>query len=114
MIHMNLIAVAERTSSIGSVSQQLHVTNVADVERRVKRKYLTIAAAAVFAFVAFSCVLSIKGVPAALDGILPDSYVSLIGAKSLLLRSRRPLLVRPLQKLLNSKKLWRRLVLLCL
>jgi len=81
MIHMNLIAVAERTSSIGSVSQQLHVTNVADVERRVKRKYLTIAAAAVFAFVAFSCYLSLSGVPAALDGVLPDSYVSLIGAK---------------------------------
>ena len=48
MIHMNLIAVAERSSSIGSVSQHVHVTNVADVERRVKRKYLTIAAAAVF------------------------------------------------------------------
>ena len=81
MIHMNLIAVAERTSSIGSVSQHVHVTNVADVERRVKRKYLTIAAAAVFAFVAFSCFLSIKGVPGALDGVLPDSYLSLIGAK---------------------------------
>ena len=49
MIHMNLIAVAEKSSTIGSVSQHLHVTNVADVERRVKRKYLTIGLAALFA-----------------------------------------------------------------
>ena len=81
MIHMNLIAVAEKSSTIGSVSQHLHVTNVADVERRVKRKYLTIGLAALFAVVAFSCYLSVMGVPAALDGVLPDSYLNLIGAK---------------------------------
>jgi len=81
MIHMNLIAVAEKNSSIGSLSQHLHVTNVADVERRVKRKYLTVAVAALFAVVAFSCYLSVMGVPAALDGVFPDSYLNLIGAK---------------------------------
>ena len=81
MIHMNLIAVAEKNSSVGSVSQHLHVTNVADVERRYKRKYLTAAVAALFVVVAFSCYLSVMGVPAALDGVFPDSYLELIGAK---------------------------------
>ena len=42
MIHMNLIAVAEKNATLGTLSQQLHVTNVADVERRVKKKYLTV------------------------------------------------------------------------
>ena len=81
MIHMNLIAVAEKNSTIGSVAQHLHVTNVADVERRYKRKYLTAAVAALFVVVAFSCYLSVMGVPAALDGVFPDSYLELIGAK---------------------------------
>ena len=81
MIHMNLIAVADK-STVGTVSQHLHVTNVADVERRYKKKYLTIALAAVVAIVAFSCYLSVSGVPAVLDGVLPESYLSLIGAKS--------------------------------
>ncbi|SHL95973.1 hypothetical protein [Fibrobacter sp. UWB7] len=81
MIHMNLIAVAEKNSTIGSVAQHLHVTNVADVERRYKRKYLTVAVAALFAVVAFSCYLSVMGVPAVLDGVFPDSYLNLIGAK---------------------------------
>ena len=82
MIHMNLIAVAEKNATLGTLSQQLHVTNVADVERRVKTKYLTVAVAALFAVVAFSCYLSVKGVPAALDGVFPESYLNLIGAKS--------------------------------
>ena len=82
MIHMNLIAVAEKNATLGNLSQHLHVTNVADVERRVKRKYLTVVVAALFAVVAFSCYLSIWGVPAALDGVFPDSYLNLIGAKS--------------------------------
>ncbi len=83
MIHMNLIAVAEKNSTIGSVSQHLHVTNVADVERRYRKKYLTIAVAALFAVVAFSCFLSIRGsVPAALDGVLPQAYLDLLGVKS--------------------------------
>ncbi len=81
MIHMNLIAVAEKNSTIGSVSQHLHVTNVADVERRYKRKYLTVGVAALFAVVAFSCYMSVMGVPAVLDGVFPDSYLNLIGAK---------------------------------
>ena len=80
MIHMNLIAVAEK-STASNVSQHLHVTNVADVERQHKKKYLTAALAALVAFVAFSGFLSFKGVPEVLDGVLPDSYLNLIGAK---------------------------------
>ena len=82
MIHMNLIAVAEKNATLGTLSQHLHVTNVADVERRVKRRYLTVVVAALFAVVAFSCYLSVWGVPAALDGVFPESYLNLIGAKS--------------------------------
>ena len=77
MIRMNLIAVAEK-STVGNVSQHLHVTNVADVERQHKKKYLTVALAAVLAVVAFSCYLSVNGVPAVLDGVLPESYLNLI------------------------------------
>ncbi|WP_290764140.1 hypothetical protein [Fibrobacter sp. UBA4297] len=81
MIHMNLIAVAEKNSSIGNVSQHLHVTNVADVERRNKRKYLAYVAVIVAAFLGLSAYLNLNGVPAALDGVFPDSYLNLIGAK---------------------------------
>ena len=82
MIHMNLIAVADRNSTVGILSQHLHVTNVADVERQHKTKYLAVALTALLAVVAFSCYLSVWGVPAALDGVLPDSYLNLIGAKA--------------------------------
>jgi hypothetical protein len=81
MIHMNLIAVAEK-STAGNVSQHLHVTNVADVERQHKKKYLTAALVALFAVVAFSCYLSLNGVPSFLEGVFPDSYLNLIGAKN--------------------------------
>ena len=82
MIHMNLIAVAEKNASLGTFSQQLHVTNVADVERRYKKKYLTVAAIVVAAVLGLSGYLSMNGVPAALEGVFPDSYLNLIGAKS--------------------------------
>jgi len=81
MIHMNLIAVAEKNSTIGSVSQHLHVTNVADVERRYKKKYLTVAVVVAVAVLGLSGYLSMNGVPAALDGVFPESYLNLIGAK---------------------------------
>ncbi|SIO10865.1 hypothetical protein [Fibrobacter sp. UWB11] len=90
MIHMNLIAVAEKNASLGALSQQVHVTNVADVERRYKKKYLTVAVAALLAVVGFSAYLSMKGVPAALDGVLPQSYLNLIGAKSAAAKATSP------------------------
>ena len=46
MIRMNLIAVAEKNATIGNLSQHLHVTNVADVKRLRKKKYLVITLAA--------------------------------------------------------------------
>ena len=82
MIRMNLIAVAERNSTVGNLSQHWHVTSVADVERRHKTKYLAVVLSVLLVFVVFSCYLSVSGVPAALDGVLPDSYLTLIGAKS--------------------------------
>ncbi len=81
MIHMNLIAVAEKNATLGNLSQHLHVTNVVEVERRHKKKVLTIAVAAVVIFAAFSIFLKVAGIPAALDGVLPNAYVDLIGAK---------------------------------
>ena len=81
MIHMNLIAVADRNSTVGNLSQHLHVTNVADVERRHKTKYLAVIMTVLLAVVAFSCYLSVSGVPAALEGVFPDSYLTLICAK---------------------------------
>ena len=81
MIHMNLIAVADKNSTVGNLSQHLHVTNVADVERLHKTKYMAVILTILLAIVGFSCYLSMNGVPSALDGVLPDSYLNLIGAK---------------------------------
>ena len=81
MIHMNLIAVAEKSATLGNLSQHLHVTNVAEVERLHKKKYLKAAIAAVAVLAVFTGFLSLNGVPAALDGVLPESYLNLIGAK---------------------------------
>ncbi len=81
MIHMNLIAVAEKNATLGNLSQHLHVTNVVEVERRHKKRVMTAAIAAVVVFAAFTGYLKFAGVPAALDGVLPNAYVDLIGAK---------------------------------
>lgn len=81
MIHMNLIAVAEKNATLGNLSQHLHVTNVAEVERLHKKRFVTAAVAAVVVFAAVSLFLKVAGVPAALDGVLPESYLNLIGAK---------------------------------
>ena len=81
MIHMNLIAVADKNSTVGNLSQHLHVTNVADVERQHKTKTVAIVLTVLLIFVGFSSYLSMNGVPDVLDGVLPDSYLNLIGAK---------------------------------
>lgn len=81
MIHMNLIAVAEKNATLGNLSQHLHVTNVVEVERQHKKRVLSIAVAAVAVLAVFTGFLSLNGVPAALDGVLPESYLNLIGAK---------------------------------
>lgn len=79
MIHLNLIDAAERLSSVESVSQ----VNVRLGEARKKggKKFTTALIAALFVVVGFSCFLSLCGVPAPLQGLLPDAYLDLIGAE---------------------------------
>ena len=79
MIHLNLIDAAERLTAAENVAP-VHVTSVADLRKKSRKKALTAALAALFVFVAFSCFLSVAGVPAPLQGLLPAPYLSLIGA----------------------------------
>lgn len=80
MIHLNLIDAAERLTVVETVSP-VNVTSLDDLSKKNKKKALTAAVAALFAVVGFSCFLSVFGVPAALQGILPSPYLSLIGAE---------------------------------
>ena len=79
MIHLNLINAAERLVEAENVAP-VHVTSVADLQKKSRKKALTVALAALFVVVAFSCFLSVAGVPAPLQGLLPAQYLSLIGA----------------------------------
>ena len=80
MIHLNLIEAAERSSLMENVNP-VHVTDVRAARKSSKSKLLTIGLAAAFVVVAFSCFLSVFGVPAPLQGALPEAYLSLIGAE---------------------------------
>ncbi|MBR6379826.1 MAG: hypothetical protein IKS02_07690 [Fibrobacter sp.] len=80
MIHLNLIEAAERSSLMENVNP-VHVTDVRAARKSSKSRLLTIGVAAAFAVVAFSCFLSVFGVPAPLQGTLPEAYLSLIGAE---------------------------------
>ncbi|MCL4100718.1 hypothetical protein [Fibrobacter sp. HC4] len=80
MIHLNLIDAAERLTIVESVSP-VHVTSIDELKKKSRKKALTVAVAALFAIVAFSAFLSICGVPAPLQGIFPEAYLSLIGAE---------------------------------
>ena len=79
MIHLNLINAAERLVEAENVAP-VHVTSIADLQKKSRKKALTVALAALFVVVAFSCFLSVAGVPAPLQGLLPAQYLSLIGA----------------------------------
>lgn len=79
MIHLNLIDAAERLSTVETVSP-VHVTRLDELNRKSRRKALTVGVAALFAVVGFSCFLSVCGVPAPLQGLFPASYLNLIGA----------------------------------
>ena len=61
MIHLNLIDAAERLTAAENVAP-VHVTSVADLRKKSRKKALTAALAALFVFVAFSCFLSVAGV----------------------------------------------------
>ena len=80
MIHLNLIDAAERMTVVETVSP-VHVTSIDSLNKKNRKKAVTVAVAALFAVVAFSCFLSVSGVPAPLQGILPPEYLSLIGAE---------------------------------
>jgi len=80
MIRLNLIDAAERESLISNVNP-VHVTDVSSQVKTSKRKALTIFLSILFVFVAFSCFLSVAGVPKPLQGALPSQYLDLIGAE---------------------------------
>lgn len=80
MIHLNLIDAAERLSTVETVSP-VHVTSVAELNKRGRKKAMTFAVAALFAVVGFSCFLSVNGVPDPLQGLFPAAYLDLIGAE---------------------------------
>ena len=80
MIRLNLIDAAERESLISNVNP-VHVTDVSSQVKTSKKKALTIFLSVLFVFVAFSCFLSVAGVPKPLQGALPSQYLDLIGAE---------------------------------
>ncbi len=80
MIHLNLIDAAERESLMDNLNP-VHVTDVAAQVKTSKKKTLTALLAILFLFVAFSCFISVSGVPKPLQGILPGPYLELIGAE---------------------------------
>ncbi|MCF0216142.1 MAG: hypothetical protein HUK21_06675 [Fibrobacteraceae bacterium] len=80
MIRLNLIDAAERSISVDSVST-ININSVTITKKSSKKKALTILVAALFVVVAFSCFLSVAGVPAPLQGALPAQYLNLIGAE---------------------------------
>ena len=80
MIHLNLIDAAERESLISNVNP-VHVTDISSQVKTSKKKALTAFLAVLFVFVAFSCFLSVAGVPKPLQGVLPSQYLDMIGAE---------------------------------
>ena len=80
MIRLNLIDAAERLTAAENVAP-VNVTSVADLRKKSRKKALTAALAALFVVVAFSCFLSVAGVPKQLQGLLPPAYLDLIGAE---------------------------------
>ncbi|MBO6076477.1 MAG: hypothetical protein J6P15_05050 [Fibrobacter sp.] len=80
MIHLNLIDAAERLVEVETVAP-VNVTSVKELQNKSRKKILTVVVAALLVFVAFSCFLSVAGVPKQLQGLLPPPYLDLIGAE---------------------------------
>ena len=80
MIRLNLMEAAERAATIDIVTP-VRVTDVSAQVKTSKKKTLLVFVAALFVFVAFSCFISVFGVPKPLQGVLPGPYLSLIGAE---------------------------------
>ena len=82
MIRLNLMEAAERAATVDIVTP-VRVTDVSAQVKTSKKKTLVGLLAALFVFVAFSCFISVFGVPKPLQGVLPGPYLSLIGAEEL-------------------------------
>ncbi|WP_458450966.1 hypothetical protein [Fibrobacter sp.] len=80
MIRLNLMEAAERAATVDIVTP-VRVTDVSAQVKTSKKKTLIGLLAALFVFVAFSCFISVFGVPKPLQGVLPGPYLSLIGAE---------------------------------
>lgn len=80
MIRLNLIEAAEKASLLDNVNP-VHVTDISAQAKSSKKKALTILVAALFVVAAFSCFISVFGVPKPLQGLLPEPYLELIGAE---------------------------------
>ena len=80
MIRLNLMEAAERAATVDIVTP-VRVTDVSAQVKTSKKKTLVGLLAALFVFVAFSCCISVFGVPKPLQGVLPGPYLSLIGAE---------------------------------
>ncbi|MBO6136688.1 MAG: hypothetical protein J6P30_08970 [Fibrobacter sp.] len=80
MIRLNLMEAAERAATVDIVTP-VRVTDVSAQVKTSKKKTLVGLLAALFVFVAFSCFISVFGVPKPLQGVLPGPYLSLIGAE---------------------------------
>ena len=79
MIHLNLIDAAERLTVVETVAP-VNVTSIKELQKKSRKKALAVVLAAMLVFAAFSGFLSIAGVPAQLQGLLPTPYLELIGA----------------------------------
>ena len=79
MIRLNLIDAAERAASLDTVSP-VHTTDVAG-GANTSKKWTSGLVAAVVVFLAFSCYISLCGVPGPLQGMLPAGYLELLGAE---------------------------------
>lgn len=80
MIRLNLMEAAERAATVDIVTP-VRVTDVSAQVKTSKKKTLVGLLAALFVFVAFSCFISVFGVPKPLQDVLPGPYLSLIGAE---------------------------------
>ena len=102
MIHLNLIDAAERLVESETVAP-VHVTNVKDLQNKSRKKVLTVLVAALFVFAAFSCFLSVAGVPKQLHGLLPTPYLDLV-PKTRLVRLLRSVLDKRPPPVVRSKR----------
>ena len=102
MIHLNLIDAAERLAVVETVSP-VNITSLDELYKRNRKKAWTILVAALFAVVAFTCFLSVAGVPGPLQGLFPEPYLNLIGAQDPSLAKAKQNLQVPSEEEIEAK-----------